>query len=189
MPFNHKIKQVAEKIPRFTAIFGFEWKLFTPPHNCNNRLYFMVREVARPERVDTIEVLESLALQKQKAAPFNQKENILDKIVNNIIYKLLRSVYEYRKMPTTSSSGTTDSAYITASIAAVDSTKNYKIYLATLYNYARASFKEHGINLTGKECKIVIRQKMMCPFKDRNDMNFLEKEVLVFETPYKLVDR
>src|SRR5690349_9799096 len=93
MPFTQTKKLVAEKIPRFNGIFGFEWKLFTPPHNCNNRLYFVAREVGRPGKADTIEVLEGLAMQKQEAAPFNQKENLLDKIVNNVTYKLLAAVY------------------------------------------------------------------------------------------------
>lgn len=185
MPPGYANKSVSEKAPLFKNMFGISWKLFTPPDIYNDRLYFVARNIEKPYESDTIEVLEKIALQKQQNAPFNNKENIIDHLVNNNVSNIKRTVWFNKKMPSQDAPGTTDSLYIAHAIAAVAATPNYTAFVTTLSNYCRVIFKENNIDIIGKEFKIIITEKKIPSFKHIGDTSFLQKEVLVFETPYK----
>lgn len=187
MPSNYAKEIIANHAPRFSTMFGISWNLFTPPFTYNNRLYYIVRNTGRPDRSDTIEVLENISLQKQTTAPFNQKENIIDHLVNNNVSRLTKTIWLNKKKPQESEPGTTDSAYIASAIAEVANSKNYLIFLTTLNNYCKVALKENKIDTAGKEVKTVIKEKMIRPFKEMYNTNFVQKETLVFETPFKPV--
>lgn len=185
MPPGYANKTMSEKAPMFKNMFGISWKLFTPPFTYNDRLYYIVRDIERPYRADTLEVLEKIALQKQRNAPFNDEENVIDHLVNNNVSGVKRTVWFNKKMPSQDTPGTTDSLYIAHAIAAVAATNNYTAFVTTLNNYCRVILKENNIDTIGKEFKIIITEKKIPPFKHIGDPSFLQKETLVFETPYK----
>ena len=185
MPSNYAKTTLSNYAPRFNSLFGTTWRLFTPPHTNNNRLYYIVRDIKRPFESDTFEVLENIALQKQLYAPFNQKHNIIDHIVNNTVAGLKRTVWLNKKMPDDTIKGIADSLYIAGAIASVANDQNYCNYLATINNYCAVFLKEKKIELSGKEVKIIIKEKMTRPFKEIGKAQYLQKETLVFETPYK----
>ncbi len=185
MPPGYANKTMSEKAPMFKNMFGISWKLFTPPFTYNDRLYFIVRDIERPYIADTLEVLEKIALQKQRNAPFNDEENVIDHLVNNNVSGVKRTVWFNKKMPSQDTPGTTDSLYIAHAIAAVAATNNYTAFVTTLNNYCMVILKENNIDTIRKEFKIIITEKKIPPFKHIGDTSFLQKETLVFETPYK----
>ena len=184
MPSNYAKNIISNKAPRFRSIFGGTWKLFTPPDTFNNRMYIIARDIARPEKADTIEVLANIAKQKQYNVPFNQKENIIDHLVNNNVIAILNRVWYNNKMPTEDASNAADSLYIVNAIESATFYNDYNASLATLRNYCKVVLKNNKIELSGKEAKIVIKKISVRPFKQMNDSHFLQKEILVFETPY-----
>ncbi len=185
MPSNHAKKIIISRAPRFRNIFGTTWRLFTPPSTFNDRLYFIVRDITRPDKTDTIEVLENISLQKQHNAPFNQRENIIDHLVNNNVLNVKLTIWSNKKKPAEGLSETKDSLYISNAIAAFTYNKNYNAYLSTLKNYAIIVLKQRQIDTTDKELKIVITEKKTRPFNQMSNTNLLSKETLVFETPFK----
>ena len=184
MPSNYAKNIISNKAPRFRSIFGGTWKLFTPPDTFNNRMYFIAREIARPDKADTIEVLTNIAKQKQYNVPFNQKENIIDHLVNNNVIAILSKVWYSKKMPAKDASNAADSLYIANAIEAATFYNAYNASLASLQNYCKVVLRNSKIGLSGKEAKIVIKKISIRPFKQMNDSHFLQKEILVFETPY-----
>jgi hypothetical protein len=185
MPSNYAKNIISNRAPRFKSIFGATWKLFTPPDSSNNRLYIIVRSMTKPDLSDTIEVLANISLQKQRNAPFNQPENVIDHLVNNNVIAVLSKVWYNKKMPAEDATGTTDSLYIANAIAAATFYNAYNAGLASLENYSKLVLKNNNIDLAGKETKIVIKKISIRPFKQMNDSHFLQKETLIFETPYK----
>jgi hypothetical protein len=184
MPSNSAKKIISKHSPRFKNTFGIAWTLFTPPNTCNDRLYFIVRIINGHEKPDTIEVLENIALQKQAHAPFNQKENIIDHLVNNTVWNIKLIVWSNKKKPVVDVPGMSDSLYIVNAIAAVERRQAYSAYRNTLINYCRIILQQKKIDAADKEIKIMITEKQIRPFKKMTDTNFLQKETLVFETPY-----
>lgn len=185
MPSSRAKQIISQHTPRFKNTFGFAWSLFTPPNTYDDRLYFIVRGITTPEKSDTIEVLENIALQKQEHAPFNQKENIIDHLLNRNVYLIKKSMWYYKTKRSGNLAGTTDSLYMANAIAAVRGTQYYNASLNTLTNYCSAILLQKKIDTSGKEIKIMITEKQMRPFKQMTDSNFLEKETLVFEIPYR----
>jgi len=178
---NSKITALSP--PRIKTMFS-SWRLFTPPYTYHQRLYFIIKDTTRNDNTDTLEVLEPLAKQKRASAPFNQKESNIDHLVNNNASGLLRTVWEYKKIPGEAFSSSSDATYISSTIASVKNSRNYQLYLATLYNYCKLVLKEHHISESGKVVKIIIRKKMIRPFKDINDLNDKQPEILVFENAF-----
>lgn len=181
-------QKIAAKSPRFSALFGFSWKLFTPPFTYNNRLYYIVRDVDQPLSTDTIEVMELLNIQKRNNAPFNQKENLLDHLVHSNTSRLVRTVWGTKLKPAPHLPNTMDSAYLAATLERAVKRRNYAIHLATLRNYGKIALREKGIPLTHKELKILITQQPITPFKERNNPGWVPQEVLVFDSPFKPID-
>jgi hypothetical protein len=185
MPSNYARTALLNYAPRFNSVFGTTWRLFTPPHSYNNRLYYIVRDIERPSESDTIEVLENIALQKQRHAPFNQKENIIDHMVNNSVAGLKRTVWPNQKMPDDAVPSAPDSLQIARAIAGVVNKEDYGNYLATINNYCAVVLNDKKIDLSGKEVKILIKEKLTRPFNQMGKTPYWQKEILVFETPYK----
>ena len=180
-----KAKQVIGNIaPKFNSLFGYSWRLFTPPYTFNVRLYFIVRNIHLPYKTDTVEVLQQIALQKQTAAPFNQQENITDYLVNSNVNGLIKTVWGNKNMPAEIPAPLNDSGYVAQAIAKVETDQTYQMYLATLKNYCQVVLKQHRISSVGKEIKIMIKEKAIRPFDAMQEKTFTEKERLVFETAF-----
>ena len=182
---GRKAKQIIGNVaPKFNSLFGYSWRLFTPPYTFNVRLYFIVQDVYPPYQTDTVEVLQQIALQKQTAAPFNQPETITDYLVNSNVNGLIKTVWSNKNMPSDIPAPLTDSGYVAQAIAKVEMDKTYQMYLATLKNYCQVVLKDRQISSVGKEIKIVIKEKAIRPFDAMQEKGFEEKERLVFETAF-----
>ncbi|MDN3655024.1 hypothetical protein QWZ08_05275 [Ferruginibacter paludis] len=187
MPVTRASEIISHRSPFFTNTFGVSWTLFTPPSTFNDRLYFIVRNGTNHGLADTIEVLENIALQKQRRAPFNQKENVIDHLVNNNVWNLKKHVWLNKKKPSQILSSCADSLYIASAIAAIINKRAYTANLNTLTNYARMVLQQHKIDRNGKEIKILITEKQIRPFGQMDDNNFKPTEIVVFETPFNML--
>lgn len=185
MPSNYPKKVITSRLPRFKNIFGSTWKLFTPPNNFNDRLYFITRDINSQGKADTIEVLENISLQKQQKAPFNQKENVIDHLVNNNVSNVKITVRSSKKNTIENQLATKDSLKASTIIDAFVNNPNAIAYLSTLKNYGMVVLKQNKVDTTGKEFKMVITEKKIRPFNQMADTNFVETEIIFFETPYQ----
>ena len=185
LPTNGISKKLSSDAPRFKHLFGHSWKLFTPPYTYHTRLYVIIKDGRNAVPADTTEVLAALALKKQQHAPFNQRENIIDHLVNNNVAALLGTVWADKKMPTPTTSTPVDPAYVAQAISAVANTPNYTSSLASVMNYCKLVAAEHDANYASKDMKILITLKPIKPFTESNNAFFVSKETLVFESPYQ----
>jgi hypothetical protein len=188
LPPNGVKKIIVNKAPRFLTTFT-SWKFFTPPYTFNNRLYFIVRDINNRNNADTIEVLEDISLQKNARAPFNQKENVIDHLVNHDVGYIKVIVWQNKKKPTGTFPVTSDSLYIASAVADAAYSNNYKVSLATLNNYCKVILKEKNIDTLGKEIKIVMTEKKIRPFKNLGEPKISTKEIIFFETSYNPINK
>lgn len=188
MPVNYVKQTVTGYLPRYQTMFS-SWSFFTPPLTYHNRLYFIFRDSKiSGNKQDTIEVLANISLQKQIRAPFNQRENIIDHLVNNSVADLKKIVCPYKTTIDSLSINKSDSLAIARAISNVENNVNYKRHLATLTNYCKTVLQEKHIDTIGKEVKIVIKEEAIRPFNQIVDASYLQKEILVFETTYKPIN-
>jgi hypothetical protein len=179
------IKQlIGNKMPEMSAMAIGSWKLFTPPYMHDHRLYYVVSDTNRQEFKDTVEVLKGIAEQKRKNAPFNQKEEILDFLINKNAVRLIRTASRIQAKYTEDEPGYMDSIHATEGTKFVQGNVNYPYYLTTLVNYGRAILKPRYDNTDGKIFKIVLTEKLMRPFKYRNDDHYQGMETLFFESDF-----
>lgn len=189
MPSNYAKDVITKVAPRYTSLFGNSWNLFSPPYTYSNRLYYIVREIAHPDKADTIEVIENITKQKQQKAPFNQKENIIDHLIHHDVGMIIYIVWKDKRKPSESEPGTTDSTYLANAIAAVADNINYLNSRATLFNYGNVVLKENRVDTAGKEIKIIITQKKIQPFKNMGDKVSSQKEIIFIETSYNPIKK
>ncbi|MEO6721241.1 MAG: hypothetical protein ABIN67_12800 [Ferruginibacter sp.] len=185
LPSKYIRNIITDKVPRFKTVSGFGWRLFTPPHTYNHRLYFIVRDIKAPQKSDTVEVLENITRQKQQKVPFNQKERAMDYLVQINVTEMLRRVWGFKQMPGEDIPGTTDSSYIAKAVVDQVSSSVYRDCLATLHNYCKVVLNEQKMDIRGKEVKIIVTRKPIRPYKERNNKQFIQKETPVFETAYQ----
>lgn len=189
MPPNVVKGFITDRAPRYNSLFGNSWNFFAPPYTYYNRLYYIIREKTHPNKVDTIEVIENISKQKQHNAPFNQKQNIIDHLINHDVGMIIYIVWNNKKRPSDSEPGTTDSTYIANAIAAVAENSNYLNSKATLFSYGNVVLKENKIDTAGKEIKIVITQTKINPFKNMSDTTSLQKEIIFIKTSFNPIKR
>lgn len=185
MPSNNLKQQIFNQFPRFRYTFSSTWNLFSPPYLNHKRLYYILKDSHHPERTDTIEVLEKLWLQKQKAAPFNQKENIID---HNLFYNvagLTFALWRNDKKPSGDAfNRLEDSLLIANAISAAENNPQYLRCLGSLQNYCIRVLKENRIDSAGKLVKILIIEKQIKPLKEIKNPGWLPKQTIVFESGF-----
>jgi len=131
-----------------------------------------------------MELLENIAIQKQHKAPFYQKQLIIDYLVNKNVVHLYRAAWVIDKKSDTDSSTILAPDKLTKSVAMAENINYTNMYLSSLLNYGLVVLKERNININGKEVKIVIKQKIMTPFKEMDNTDFVRTQTTVFESPY-----
>jgi hypothetical protein len=172
----------------FRSVFVNEWTLFTPPFTHDKRLYYIIRDIPRTRAIDTIEVLEKISINKQKNTPFNQKELILDYLVNKNVVRLNNALWTGRQNPIHANSGILTSEEIATAIEFAKNEKSYQLSSTSLFNYGKNILKEVGIDTAGKEMRIVVKIKIMRPFKERCNQNYKREEIIFYETPFKAIN-
>ncbi len=171
-------------LPRFSKTFGHTWRLFTPPYTFHHRLYYVTRDKYSHAPLDTFEVLEKIARQKQSKAPFNQKEMVMDYLVNPNVAGITGLVWANKKKPVTVSPTAADSAYIRNAVAEMSDDNNYNFCVKSLLNYCKLILRRNGDLFTNKEVQLIIKEKQMRPFYFPRGQPFSEPEVLVYESPF-----
>jgi len=185
---NRLKKKFTNHLPKSATILSKPWHLFSPPPTYNLRLYLITRSIHNPTESDTTELLENLSFKKRRAAPFNQPENLVDNIVNNNVSALLFTIWTKKRMSSPEFPDSLDSLSIANAIQKVEYTNNYIICLASIKNYGMSILKKRKMNLSNKELKWVIKEKVICPFGKMDNIHPLLPEKTVFETIYQSVN-
>lgn len=83
-PNNYIKIKFEREIKIFDLFFNQRWGFFAPPPTFNNRLYYTFYDENQNE-IATFEVLKPLAEQKRKARPFNERDEMIDYMINGSI--------------------------------------------------------------------------------------------------------
>ncbi|MEI9935195.1 MAG: hypothetical protein WDM71_10190 [Ferruginibacter sp.] len=59
-------RMLARTFISFNKLAGFKWGVFTSPNTYNRRMYFVLRDTKTKNIIDSIELLENIAIQKNK---------------------------------------------------------------------------------------------------------------------------
>jgi hypothetical protein len=160
-----------------------QWSFFAPPPQSDDRLYYVIRNKETKKVIQTLEALEYVMMQKQKNAPFNQEETIIDYVISNSVNSLTESYRQQMEFLTYSIPDSSDVYRAIKSLDLVIESRDNDFQ--TLVNYGTLLLKKNKIEFHNSEFKIMVMQKPIIKFKDRLMQNSSNKEeVLVFESPY-----
>lgn len=93
MPENHINLTYYKQGLVFNNLLSQKWSFFAPPPNYNDRIYFIFHS-KRDTSLKIFEIIEPLNLAKQKNAPFNGDEDVLDYVLSNSINGLDEGINE-----------------------------------------------------------------------------------------------
>jgi len=178
-PSNNISYYIKSKSTRFRQIYITKWNLFTPPATNNYRLYFIVTNLGNLGQSDTIEVLEKISLDKQQRAPFNQREIMIDYLVFKNTIQIMTAIYLNNQYLVRKN--ITDTSYIQSARIQIKNDKLLKLSLENLTRYGVQSLVKKKIDTANTAIRLLIKEKMIRPFSERNNSQFESKEKLFFE--------
>ncbi|MEO6231173.1 MAG: hypothetical protein ABJB11_15205 [Ferruginibacter sp.] len=187
MPRNSTKLAITQHVPRFKNMFGYSWKLFTPPATYNPRLYIVVRDSTLPDHADSTEILLPMVKEKQAKAPFNNPENIIDYLVNTSVTSFTYIIWHNDPLPGNTTAA--DSLTRRNEIGKVANHILFKANLATINNYCSQVIQEKQLFKKGNEARFVITEKLTRPFNEIGNIAYKEKELLVYETGFAPIAR
>lgn len=169
LPSNYLNVQ-AYRESKFFDLFLFQrWGFFAPPPTFNDRLYYTYYDKNKNKKqIRSYEILENIYSQKQKQAPFNKKDEIMDYVISNTVNSLLdfsreaNNLIEYDSLliPEHNNSNSKRTKFI---INEIEARHGFK----TLANYGRILAKENGIKDSGDLFQIKITRISIPQFEDR----------------------
>jgi hypothetical protein len=167
----------------FQSAFFQRWDFFAPPPQYNDKLYYVVRDKETKEVICTLESVDYILKQKQKKAPFNQEETVLDYVISTSINLLTNSYQEHMQVLAYS---IPDSSEVYRSNKSIEMTlENDPYAFGTLFNYGVVLLKKNNIQYNNVEIKLVIAHKPLVKFKDRYTKQYANQpESIVLGTPY-----
>ena len=180
-----KENKLARTFPRFNRFFGHTWSLFVQSFDYDDRLYLVLRNKDTKVVTDSLELLKDISIQKIQHAPFNQHEYILDRLATHYATIIKHKTVEYGNALKNDFPNATDSFYNAQLIDLENKDALFNESLGTLDNFCRTTLAAKHIDTTGKEFKIIIKEKRIKPFSERKNENYVTHEIIYFESDYK----
>ncbi|MCW3464593.1 hypothetical protein [Chitinophaga nivalis] len=183
MPENYFKIGFGEQYTFFHRLFYQRWSFFAPPPQFNDRLYYIIRD-KKSHQQRTFEVIGQITQQKQLKAPFNQEENLLDYAVNNSVLGMKNIQQENIKLIRYLHPDSSDSFISKATLAMTWQHNNTSEAIRTLKRYGALVALKNNLPPADQEFKMVLSQKQIPKFKDRNNKDVQTAEAVVFESPF-----
>lgn len=180
IPENHINLSFYKQGLVFNNLFTQKWSFFAPPPNYDDRVYFIFHS-KKDSSLKVYEIIESLNLAKQKNAPFNSDEDILDYVLSNSINGLddvINEVHEYFNSEKDDGIIKADSTIERVTVETVQKS----FYFQTLKNYSKFVATKNKINFDEYNLQIRITKKYMPKFHERNKDSIKSKESIVFQS-------
>lgn len=164
----------------FNSLLSQKWSFFAPPPNYNERLYFIFSS-KKDSKVQIFEIIEALNIAKQKNAPFNRDEDVLDDVLSNSINGIdegINEIHDYLNSEKKEGILKADSTIERISIETVQKSIDF----ITLKNYAKLVAKKNNINPDDYNVQIRITKKYLPKFQERNNESIKLIETIVFQS-------
>jgi hypothetical protein len=167
----------------FHTVFYQKWSFFAPPPNYNQRLYYEFINRKSGE-MNVFEVTEPIVKAKQRKAPFNTDEEILDYIIFGSISGVTDMITELKKDKAYELYGDSNTIQLDTTIAEKIRKYTHKSFCyKTLENYAGEIAKKNITNVKDFDVRILISIVAIPKFTNRFKQNKL-KEEFVFASDY-----
>ncbi|WP_143307829.1 hypothetical protein [Chitinophaga vietnamensis] len=184
MPDNFVYLKLYPQSQTFQFWLFQRWGFFAPPPTFDERLYYEFRnKVTKQQQV--VEVLEHITAEKQRKAPFNWHEEILDYVisgnvggVSDMSSELHNNLVYQQKM--NKKTGTDTAAEIR-----IRSYIQHSNSFLTLSNYGALVARENNIDTAASEMRLLITRINLPKFSERNEPESApRKEDAVFMSDY-----
>lgn len=96
-PNNYLKIKFSKELSIFDMYFDQQWEFFAPPPTFNNRLYYTFLDDNRNE-IATFEILSQLSNDKKNARPFNEREEMIDYIINGSVVSIVNQIIAVRDL-------------------------------------------------------------------------------------------
>jgi hypothetical protein len=184
IPHIPEQKKIAAHFPFVSKTFATNWQFFAKSWNYNDRMHIIIRKKNDQAICDTFEVLKAIYVSKQNAAPFNQKENIIDHFANYYVSNIKRLVSRSRDELHANIPGQPDSFYRRHSIQLAKEKKLMKPDSIALHNFCRAAISRRVKNTSSLEFKFILSYQLIPKFERRFQKDQASPETFFFETGY-----
>lgn len=166
----------------FDLVFYQRWAFFAPPPQFNERLYFVFYN-KNHQLLSDYEVLDEVAREKQKAAPFNKKEELIDYILYNTTQGIIDNMRDLRQVlifqKKIQKIDFADSVKSKVIHKSLEVTPEFK----TLLNYAKLLSINKHLDPKQVEVKIEISRVAIPQFAERNSRT-RQEQFLFISNPY-----
>jgi hypothetical protein len=185
MPNNSLNLKLNNEYQYFDLHFFQRWGFFAPPPTFNEfiAIKFYYRENTI-NKTATFDILTPIVKDKQKNAPFNRGDEVLDYTLSHTISGIQSDITEYTDLIKFENQKKnrimTDDQRIKLVVKYIEKTKEFK----TLTNYARIVAQNNKIPKTNSCFQITISEKSIPQFADRN-LPLKMPEVITFQSNVK----
>jgi hypothetical protein len=171
----------------FQSLFYQNWSFFAPPPQFNEKLIYVFR-FRETEKIRTFEALRQITAQKQKAAPFNTEEEIMDYLVsgsvNTVVNYFARQMDRIKtQFPDSTSTFYNKQLNKEVWTDSIHFRINNLGSAATLYNYGKIVAAKNGLS-NEYQMKVIIGRVAIPKFADRLLPEQKETIEIVSESPY-----
>ncbi|MBP0613907.1 hypothetical protein J8J42_12745 [Chryseobacterium sp. cx-311] len=179
---NNYIKIKFEKeLKIFDLFFNQRWGFFAPPPTFNNRLYYTFYD-KNQKKIETFEVLQNLSEQKRYARPFNEREEMIDYLLNGPIIAISNYIPLHRDSILRSRPSLSDAAANKFAVEKISANAESLPGYAVLKNYSKEVAKYSLAKDTYKEVHYVDIKITGVPinkFTDRHAVNSSQEFMII----------
>lgn len=183
-PSNYIRIQFNNYLNSFELVFFQKWDFFAPPPKTNTRLYynFINKETGK---FHTVEALKNITEKKQKEAPFNTEEELLDYLLASSADRIRNVIIRHKKISQAVNPDSSFKFHMIESQNTVNDLGRSIPSYQTLLNYAIVISERQNLNPRKYYVKLVITEQNIIPFSERNSEirpDSLEEKAIL-ETP------
>jgi hypothetical protein len=180
---------VSSAIPNQTFVYRTfarqNWRMFAFAKVYNRQMLFITRDIANPSQTDTTDLVQYLLAEKRAYAPFNNKQDAVEKILYLIMNDLEVRVHNYEKKIKDTLPGKTAALYKQLAIEAVKADTAHQLEINNIRSYGHAALQQMKRSAAGKEYQLIIKHIYIPPSKPALPVVPGGNEEILFISNYK----
>jgi len=162
-------KSVSAIAPNQTVLYRTfarqNWRLFAISKVYNRQMLFITRDIQNPSVADTTDIVQYLLAVKRKAAPFNNYEDAMDRILYIVMNGVEIQMMHQKEKLQKQSPGQTPDFYLRECCLLVEADSARYKDIGNITAFGKYMMKEKGLPTNGKEHQLIITHKYIPPSK------------------------
>lgn len=159
-------KTVSARFPHQTVLYRTfarqNWRLFAISKVYNRQMLLVTRSIQNPAATDTTDIVQYFLAIKRDAAPFNNYEDAMDRILYIVMNGVEMQMINYKKTLQQQNPNKPASFYLAQCSALVEADARQE-GINNIVAFAKYMLKKKKISTAGKEYQLIITHKFIQP--------------------------